>query len=129
MVWGGVGVPDRVARAVCVEETVGLDVVEAVQEAVTVRDDDGVVAAVCDAVDDIDTVWVAVSEDVRVDEEVGRAVLDPVTVAVWLGVVVTNPVGVTVGDPVADLVVVADCVAVIVQDAVGVGDQTDTVAV
>jgi len=46
MVWGGVGVPDRVARAVCVEETVGLDVVEAVQEAVTVRDDDGVVAAV-----------------------------------------------------------------------------------
>ena len=47
-VWVGiaVGVPDRVARAVCVEETVGLAVVEAVQEDVTVRDDDGVVAAV-----------------------------------------------------------------------------------
>ena len=59
----------------------------------------------------------------------GRAVLDPVPVAVWLGVVVTNPLGVTVGDFEADLVVDSVCVAVIVQDAVGVGDQTDTVAV
>ena len=74
-------------------------------------------------------VWVAVSEDVRVDEEVGRAVLDPVPVAVWLGVVVTNPLGVTVGDLEAVAVVDPDCVAVIVQEAVGVGDQTDTVAV
>ena len=41
-----VGVPDRVESAVCVEETVGFDVVEAVQEAVTVLDDDAVAAAV-----------------------------------------------------------------------------------
>ena len=33
------------------------------------------------------------------------------------------------GDFEAVAVVVADCVAVIVQEAVGVGDQTDTVAV
>ena len=41
----------------------------------------------------------------------------------------TKPLGVTVSDREAVAVVDAVCVAVIVQDAVGVGDQTDTVAV
>lgn len=41
----------------------------------------------------------------------------------------TKPLGVTVVDLEAVAVVDAVCVAVIVQDAVGVGDQTDTVAV
>lgn len=41
----------------------------------------------------------------------------------------TKLVGVTVSDPEAVAVVDPVCVAVIVQDAVGVGDQTDTVAV
>jgi len=47
-IWVGIAVkvPDRVARAVCVGEIVDLAVVEAVQEDVTVLDDDAVAAAV-----------------------------------------------------------------------------------
>lgn len=49
--------------------------------------------------------------------------------AAGLGVVVTKLVGVPLKVAVSVAVIDSVCVAVIVQEAVGVGDHTDTVAV